>query len=346
MNSLIARLILVLAGTSAWTLGDTIITYTNFIRQIQQPSGVVWDMSVAATSPAGGSLSALGIEPGGARYELWTVANTTPLTNYLLDTKYVSTYIPGATVAIRTGDTTYPTIPRTRCDQPFYVDITITGLLSGATDPTASKSVNLLRYVQSYGVGGTGVGIDRNQATLLSTASIVTNGLQTLTYALTSIPGSPLTKIRGEERFSVFSIADYQAPSTQLASQFVQIWPVTDGTIAGITAGQVIRTTMPQATLTLNDLYPSSRSYAQIYKGNPVLGTVGTVVPGSNLVINDTVPSNRVLLLNNYDSVFYEDGVWTMELLTVTPFGTDRLAYVTFTLDRTIEANGTFTTNE
>jgi len=343
MNSLITRLILVLAGTSVWTLADT--TYTNFIRQVQQPSGVVWDMSVAATSPVGGSLSALGIEPGGARFELWTVANTTPLTNYLLDTKYVSAYVPGATVAIRTGDP-YPTIPRTRCDQPFYVDITLTGLLSGATDPAASKSVNLLRYVQSYGVGGTGVGIDRNQATLLSTASRTTNGLQTLTYALTSIPGSPLTKIRGEERFSIYSIADYQAPSTQLASQFVQIWPVTDGTITGITAGQVIRTTMPQTTLTLNDLYPNSRSYAQIYKGAQVLGTVGTVVPGSNLVINDTVPSNRVLLLNNYDSVFYEDGVWTMELLTVTPFGTDRLAYVTFTLDRTIEANGNFTTVE
>ena len=336
-------LILALAGTTGWTLGD--ITYTNFIRQAQLPSGVIWDMSVAAVSPTGGSLSALAIEPGGARYELWTVANTSPLTNYLLATKYVSTYTPDATVVIRTGDP-YPTIPRTRADKPFYVDVTITGLLSGATDPTASKSVNLLRYVQSYGVGGTGVGIDRNMATLLSTASITTNGLQTLTYALTSIPGSPLTKIRGEERFSVFSIADYQAPSTELGSLFVQIWPVTDGTITGITAGQVIRAAMPQATFTLNDLYPDSRSYAQVYKGDPVLGTTGTVVPGSNLIISDSIPSSRVLLANNYDAIFDADGVWTMELLTVTPFGTDRLAYVTFTLDRTIEANGTFTTVE
>ena len=343
MNSLLARMILVLAGTSAWTLGDT--TYTNFIRQVQQPSGVQWDMAVAAVSPTGGSLSALAIDPGGARFELWTVGNTTPLTNYLLDTDYVSAYTPGATVAIRTGDP-YPTIPRTRCDKPFYVDITITGLLSGATDPAGAKSVNLLRYVQSYGVGWNGVGIDRNQATLLSTASVVTNGLQTLTYTLTSIPGSPLTKIRGEERFSVFSIADYQAPSTQLASKFLQIWPVTDGTITGITAGQTYRAAMPQVTFTLNDLYPSSRSYAQVYKGNPVLGTTGTVVPGSNLIISDTVPSNRVLLVSNYDSVFDADGVWTMELLTVTPFGTDRLAYLTFTLDRTIEAVGSFITNE
>ena len=346
MNSLLARMMLVLAGTTPWAAAQTIITYTNFIRQVQQPSGIIYDMSVASVSPTGGTLSALAIEPGGARYELWTVASTTPVTNYLLATTYVSTYVPGATVAIRTGDTTYLTIPRTRCDQPFWVDVTITGLLTGATNPAASESVNLLHYVQSYGVGGTGVGIDRTQATLLTTASITTNGLQTLSYTLTAVPGTPLTKIRGEERFSVFSLADYQAPSTQLASQFVQIWPVTDGSITGITAGQTIRTAMPQVTFTLNDLYPSSRSYAQVYKGSPVLGTTGTLVPGSNLVISDTIPSSRVLLASNYDSIFDSDGVWTMELLTVTPFGTDRLAYVTFTLDRTIEVNGTVTTDE
>ena len=345
MNSLITRLILVLAGTTAWTSAQTIITYTNFVRQVQQPSGVIYDMSVASVSPAGGTASALAIPPGGARYELWTVANTSPVTNYLLDTKYVSTYVPSATVLIRTGDTTYTTIPRTRCDQPFWVDITVNGLLTGPTNPAASESVNLLHYVQSYGVGGTGVGIDRTQATLLTTASVI-DGSKTLTYTLTAVPGSPLTKIRGEERFSIFSLADFEAPSTQLASQFVQIWPVTDGTITGITSGQTYRTAMPQATFTLNDLYPNSRTYAQVYKGNPALGTTGTVVPGSNLVITDTIPSSRVLLANNYDSIFDSDGLWTMELLTVTPFGTDRLAYVTFTLDRTIEANGTFTTSE
>ena len=343
MNSMLVRLIAILAGTSAWTLAQT-ITYTNFIRQVQQPSGVQWDMSVAPTSPVGGALSPLAIEPGGARYELWTVVSS-PLTSYLLDTKYVSAYTPGAALVIRSGDP-YPTIPRTRADQPFYVDITINGLLSGATDPAASKSVNLMRYVQSYGVGGTGVGINRALATLLTTASIVTNGMQTLTYALNSIPGADRSKVRGEERFTIYSIADYQAPSTQLASQFIQIWPVTDGTITGITAGQTIRTAMPQITFTLNDLYPNSRSYAQVYKGTPVLGTTGTMVPGSNLVISDTIPSSRVLLVNDYDSIFDDDGVWTMELLTVTPFGTDRLAYLSFTLDRTLEVNGTFTTIE
>ena len=59
-------------------------------------------------------------------------------------------------------------------------------------------------------------------------------------------------------------------------------------------------------------------------------------------------PANRVLVVNNYDSVFDSDGLWTMELLTdSTPvLGTDRLAYVSFTLNRTMKVNGTFTTIE
>ena len=240
----------------------------------------------------------------------------------------------------------YPTIRRTRADRPFYVDITMAGLLNGATDPTASKSVTLLHYVQSYGTGGTGVNLDRTQATLLAQASVTTNGLQTLTYTVNAVPGSVRTKVRGEERFSVFSVADYQAPASQLASQFIQIWPVADGSMAGITQGMLIRFTVPQLTFTLNDLYPNSTTYAQVYKGNPVIGTTGTIVPGSVLVISDTAPQSRVLTVQSYDAVFPDDGHWTMELLTVTPFGIDRLAYVSFDIQRIITLNTSFSTAE
>jgi hypothetical protein len=320
---------------------QTEATYANFIRQVQLPAGVQWDATVAAT---GSALSSLAIDPGGARFELWTVKST-PLTSYLLDTRYVGTYVPQAEVLIRTEDP-YPAIPRTRADHPFYVDVTVSGLLSGATDPTASKSVKLLRHVQSYGTGGTGVTIDRTQATLLTQSVIDTNGMQTLTYALTSVPGAVRTKVRGEERFSVFSLADYQAPESQLASQFIQIWPVADGTLSGITANQLIRYALPQLTLTYNDLYPNSTTYAQVYKGTAALGTTGTIVPGSALVINDSIPQSQVLIVSKYDAIFDADGLWTMELLTRTPFGLDRLAYVTFTLDRTIKTNASITTIE
>jgi len=316
-------------------------TYTNFIRQVQYPSGVVWDASVAVT---GQQLSALAIDPGGARFELWTVASTGP-TSYLLDSGYVGTYIPLAEVAIRSEDTS-SVIPRTRADRPFFVDVAVSGIRSGATDPEPSKSVKFLRHVQSYGVGGTGIGIDRTQATLLTQSSITANGTQNLTFLINSVPGGDRSKVRGEERFSIFSLADYQAPASQLASQFIQIWPVADGTITGIAPNQLVRYLLPQLTLTLNDLYPNSTTYLQVYKGNPQLGTTGTIVSGSSLVINDSVPQNRVLIVDKYDSVFDSDGRWTMELLTSTPFGIDRLAYVSFTLERTIEVHGSITTIE
>jgi len=73
--------------------------YTNFIRQIQYPSGVVRDINVERQGD--GVQSPLSIEPGGALFELWTVKNN-PLTNYLLDSQYVGTYIPQASITIPT----------------------------------------------------------------------------------------------------------------------------------------------------------------------------------------------------------------------------------------------------
>lgn len=344
MKAFVLRLNFILMATSAWAGAQT-VSFTNFVRQIQLPSGVQWDMSVAPVSPDGGSLSPLEINPGGARFELWTVRSS-PLTSYLLDTRYVGTYVPVCNMTVRSEDP-YTTIPRTRADRPFYVDYKVSGLLNGATDPVASKSVKLLRHVQSYGVGGTGINIDRTQAALYTQASISANGNRTLTYTLTSVPGANRTKVRGEERFSIFSLEDYQAPESQLASQFIQIWPVADGSISGIAQNEVLRFAAPPVTISINDLYPSSNTYVQVYKGDPVLGKSGAVVvPGSSLALNESVPQSRVLTLSNYDSAFDSDGRWTMELITETPFGIDRLAFLSFDIDRTIAVNATVTSME
>jgi hypothetical protein len=317
-------------------------TFTNFVRQVQLPTGVERDVGVSVT---GETLSPLAIDPGGARFELWTVKSS-PLTSYLLDTRYVGTYVPLGNVVIRSEDP-YAVIPRTRADRPFYVDVTISGLLSGAGAPVASRSVKFLHHFQNYGAGGTGIGLNRDLATLHSQVSMDQNGMQTLTYVINSIPGGDRAKIRGEERFSIFSLADYQAPESQLASQFIQIWPVADGAIAGISDNQHIRFALPSVTLTINDVYPGSHVFAQVYKGPPVLGRVGTLGPGSSKnFASETVPKNEILPIptGTYETVFDDDGQWTMELLTETPFGIERLDHVTFTLDRTIQMNGTVTT--
>jgi hypothetical protein len=323
-------------------------SFTNFIRQVQIEPGVPeanwveWDATGIAAN--GEALSPLAIDPGGARFELWTIKAGSPPLEYLLDSRYVGTYVPIAQVAIRSEDP-YSTIPRTRADRPFHVDISITGLLSDPGAPDASKQVKLLHHLQSYGATGTGVGIDRTLATLNSQVFMNQNGLTTLTYTVNSLPGANRAKIRGEERFSVFSLDDYQAPSSQLASQFIQIWPVADGSIAGITNNQMVRFSLPALTLTVNDVYPGSHIFAQAYKGPPVLGMVGSVVPGSSKnFASFTTPQGYLETVSNYDAVFDDDGQWTIELISETPFGLERLDHVTFQLDRTIEMNGTVTT--
>lgn len=330
-----AGLILAAAGQNP---GDA---FTNFIRQKQYPSGFERDVYV---SSAGQRLSELAIDPGGARFELWTV-KTNASAQYLLDTRFVSAYIPIATVAISTGDP-YTTIPRTRADRPFTVSIQISGMSSDPSAQEAARRVRFLRHVQSYGATGTGEGIDRSQATLHTQSFMDSNGTFTTAYSLTAIPASNLSKVRGEERFSVFSLEDYQAPASQLASKYVQVWPVADGEISGIASGASLRFDAPTLTFTMNDLYPDSRTYAQIYPGPAVLGTQGTVIPGSALIIYDTVPHNRTLVVTDWDEVIRESGQYTIELLTVTPFGTDRLHHVTFNINRDINVNATVSTVE
>ena len=347
MKNLFLSLLLVAAPAAL--AQSTSGSYTNFIRQHQLPSGVVWDMPVATN---GDSQSALAINPGGARFELWTV-NSATAASYMLESRYVASYVPVATIAI-TSEDPYDIVPRTRADRPFFVSVTVDGLKNGPTDPEASKKINFLRHAQSYGSAGTGVGIDRTQATMLSQNYIEQNGQQTMTFAINAIPGANRAKIRGEERFSAFSLQDtrvdsssgqtYNAPAAQLGAQYIQIWPVADGTLAGITNNQLIRYKMPTVTISVNDLYPNSTTYVQAYRGAAQLGMTGSIIPGSSLVVNDTVPKSQILTLADYDATFPDDGVWTMELLTKTPFGIDRLAYATFKLDRTIQMNGSVTT--
>jgi hypothetical protein len=268
-----------------------------------------------------------------------------PPTSYLLDTKYVSAYLPAADVSIRSEDP-YTTIPRTRADRPFFVDLKVDGILAGDGVPEASKAVKLLRHVQSYKVAGVGQDLDHRQATLLNQAMLTQNGPQTLTYALSSVTSADRAKIRGEEHFHVFSLADGSTPESQVSSRYVQIWPVADGAISGIKPNEKLRAKMPDLTLALNDLYPDSKTYAQVYEGTARLGMTGKLIRGATVVINDSIPNSRVLSLKDYDSVFDKDGLWTIELLTETPFGIDRLAFVTFTIDRAIELHATFTTIE
>ena len=198
--------------------------FTNFIRQVQVASGAELDVDV---EQAGQQLSALAIDPGGARFELWTV-NEGNFADYLLDQVYVGTYVPQATLVIQTEDP-YVTIPRTRADRPFRVSLKIAGMSTDPSAPPAARLVKFQHHVQSYGEDGTDLGIDRALATLSEESYIASDGDYTFDYVLTTVPGDDRAKARGEERFTVWSLPDYQAPENVLASRHIQVWPVADG---------------------------------------------------------------------------------------------------------------------
>lgn len=318
-------------ATLKWSIdypaADPGTQYYNFIRQVVLPDMPVIEIGVGSS---GETLSPLLFWPTGSRFELWTVDSVT-LIPQLLESINVSPYMPMATLAIHSEDP-YPYLPRTRADRAFQVEIMVNGVLSGEFDPVFSKSVNSLRSTQSYGATGTGAGLDRDQATLLTEASITTNGAQTQAYTVHSATGANPAKVRGEERFSIYSVADIDLPASLIDSATIQIWPLADAAITGIYGGQLIGPVMPEVTFTLNDLYPSSRTYAQVYQGSPQADVTGILVPGSTVVLNESIPGNRILTANNLNSVVDAAGLWTMEILTETPFGTDRLASVSFTV--------------
>jgi hypothetical protein len=303
--------------------------YSFFIRQEQLQEHLTFDVSVAQE---GGSLSPLAPGVAGSKFELWAVRGSS-FAAYLLDATVFSPYLPKAFVTIRSEDP-YSLLPRTRADRPFYVEVAVDGIVNMPEVPGGLKGVKFFHHAQSYGADGTGAQVDRDQATLVSESTISTNGEQTLTFAVSDIPAAGHGKARGEERFSLVSLADYRMPEPlTLSTRSIQIWPVAGGSISGIAPGQTVGSAVPEVTIQLNDLYPSSTTFAQVYPGNPQSGVTGTILPGSTITVDDSVPANRSLLLGNYGSVFDSDGLWTLEILTLTPFGTDRIAHVSFQVE-------------
>lgn len=122
---------------------------------------------------------------------------------------------------------------------------------------------------------------------------------------------------------------------------------MTDGSLSGISENQIVRFSLPVVTFYYNDTYPGSQTFAQAYEGEMRDNVQGTIIPGSHRNNTSQIPENNVETTGSeFDRVFTSDGRWTIEILTISPFDTIRLDHVSFTVDRTIEMNGTFTTIE
>ena len=310
--------------------------YTNLVRQIQQAkTNVSWDMPVA---PNGTGPAALLVEEGGSLFQLWTISTKTAA-EFLLDQKLVGAYLPKGNITVHTLDS-YNGIPRTRVDQPFSVDFEVTNLLSGLNVPLAATKV-LAEHHLAPNLDGNAA-ITPAQAisgTPFSTGYISQNGTTTVNYAASSIQAPDLRKARGEEHFVLHALSDGSYTQTQIATAYLQVWPLATGTISGIAEGEILRGTPPALTAAMQDLYPSSSTQVRIFSTGDTVGPNGRPIPGSELILDQELPESRILVMENYGDLFDSDGPYRVELLTTTPFGTERLDSVNFRVNRSLRVN-------
>jgi hypothetical protein len=344
--------------------------YVNFVRQIQEDSGVEWDVSVA---PSGSMLSPEGVGPSGSLFQLWSV-HSISANEYHLDEEFVSAYTPSATITIQTGDP-YQVIPRTRVDQPFSVRIGISGLVFGngqpGGPPPSAGQVLLTHAGANYpegqhsfnGNGNPNPGPGNNNGngnpnpgggphTEIGSAMINSNGQVVLNYPFTNLTGEDLTKVEGEEVWSVHALDGGTGglPFVQgdvLESATLQIWPIADGEISGVdTTGSY--QTLPTLTVSLNDLYPDSTTYLRTYFGPPSTTPSETEsFQSSYVIIQDSIPQNRTLSLDGLDDYFQKAGAYTIEIVHETPFGTEVLSqFYPLNIKRSIAVRGSINTSD
>jgi hypothetical protein len=321
--------------------------FTNFVRQTQQGTGVVWNMPV---SPTGSSASQLLLESGGSLFQLWTIEQATAA-EYLLDQKVVGAYLPKADIVITTVDPNRDPVtgaPRTRADKPFTVKTTVSGLLSGINLPTAATKVLWEQHLASF--SGNVNSITPAQATSgtpKTSTYLTANGTTTVSAGATSLPpvNGIASKAKGQEHFVVHALADGALSQSQIASAYVQVWPTSSGEIIGVTDNQRVRSKPPTLTIKAKDLYPESRTYLQVYEGGQMLGTKGTLMSRELDYPNtqNISVSPQDFTIEDYDQYFKKDGTYTIELITETAFDSTRLDWVTFVLDRNLEIRAQIT---
>lgn len=333
MNPILKISVIAIAATLQSLCAKT--SYSNFIRQEQQKSKVVWDMPVAAN---GSSPAALLAEEGGSLFQLWTIESN-GAKDYLLDQKLVGAYLPKGAITIHTQDS-YNGIPRIRVDQPFTVEFNVSNLLFGANIPLSASKVLVEHHIARDLNGSNNITpASAISGKPFSSGYIESNGIQTINYAASSISAPDPRKARGEEHFVMHALGDGEFSQTQLATAFLQVWPIATGSVSGIINGSEIRGVPPTLTMRVDDLYPRSDTYLQIYSSGPDLGAEGKKIPGSVLILDQELPASRTVSITDYGSLFDSDGPYRIDLLTKTPYGTERLGSVSFTVNRTLRIN-------
>ncbi|MDI1311374.1 hypothetical protein [Prosthecobacter sp.] len=332
-----------------------------WVRQTDLTTGQIYDTPI--TGSGGAYTAPMQVSASGSLFELFARGTAWDSNIYLLDTKIIGTYNPQVAVSIISeddyvrGDPAGSTfVKRTRADRPFSVNIQVQGLVADSSDPS-EHDVYLGVQGKNY-VPATYSSL--NQPQYLIEESNLENGTYTFGPIYHQLTSPTLSSGNGEQTFTIVRYASYQVPDTIIAQPKVEVWPVASASVSNITAGQVFIDRIPSLVVSLSDLYPDSRTYVQVYKGNQVLGTSGTLVNGTELrfgayynpdqaASSTNVPQSLSVSVDDLSNYASEDGTYTLEIVTHTPFfgrTAERLYHITFEVDRVITSRGQISTME
>ena len=332
-----------------------------WVRQTDLTNGIVYDIPLQST---GGPFTAqLPISEAGSMFELFARGTAWDENIYLLDTVLMRAYAPAVKVEITTEDSYlrgevggFNYVRRTRADRPFSVQIEVTGLVPGSSNP-AEREVYLACRGKAYDINSYS-GLSETQF-MLEEANL-DNGTVTLGPAYHQLPCSAVSQGCGEHEYTFVRYASDGVPDTILAQPKIEVWPVATAELENITEGSVIIDRIPTVVVKLKSLYPDSRTYAHIYPGPAVLGTNGTLIngserrfgayynPGTSAELTN-VPQTLEISMEDLSNYAPKDGIYTLEIITETPFfgrAQERLAVVSFEVDRDISSRGQLSTSE
>ena len=333
----------------------------SWVRQTDLGNGMIYDIPLG---PAGGSFTTpLPISESGSRFELFARGTAWDTNIYLLDTKLIHAYTPAASVALITEDPYVrgdemggQYVRRTRADRPFSLQITVSGLVPGSSNP-AERAVYFSCQGRNYDPA-TYSGL--NQPQYIISESNLGDGTITLSPLYNELTSGTLLTACGDQTYTLIRYAADTVPDTILMQPKLEVWPVATASLEGITPGQVFIDRIPTILFHLKSLYPDSYTYAQVYKGRSVSGTAGTIITGSErkfgafynpdpLVEPTNVPQSIDLSIDDLSNYAALDGIYTIEVLTRTPYfnrAPERLLSVTFEVDRVISSRGQLGTAE
>lgn len=292
----------------------------------------------------GNMISEMAIPEGGSEFTIWAKENrasSAPILHQVgVDT--VGAYLPEGELRITTPDPYSGGIPRTRVDQGFTLHGNVEGLETPGEDvPLAAQKVLLDHRVELFEYRDETL-TSLSASELFEQSFVEENGSFEESY-LGNVPGNDVFTECAVETFTLYALPDGEIAQLELAEAQVQIWPLARATSSGAESGETYRI-IPDITFNLKNLYPKSETYLRYYFGPESTESEGTRVLDVQIVIDQDVPRDGTLVLESAERFFDRSGIWTIEVLTDTPFGTERLDFVELNYQTDLYIRGSINT--